>query len=144
MTQKLRAATLAVGVLLFVDLFLDWSTTNVLMGGLAVHTGGSGWQGFGIVAGVAVVAFVLLEALDLVRPAVVSPLLALVTLGFTVGAFADAGRASVAMPMIDVTVNGRQWPAWVGLALAIALAALVLGGLALERVHHGRPVALGA
>jgi hypothetical protein len=57
-----RPLIVTAGIALFVDLFLDWREVSVRAGGFDLHVGSSAWSsGWGIAAGVAVMALVIAE-----------------------------------------------------------------------------------
>jgi hypothetical protein len=109
-----RLALLAAGVLLFADLFLAWQKRCIRIGASEhVCADRAGWYGFGIAVGLATTVLVVwvgarLAGVELPRG--VEPALALGVLVLVAIEFATHGER-------------RQWPAWVGLALGIAIAA---------------------
>ena len=105
-------------VLYVIVSFLDWQQVSFLN----VHAGISEWHGVGVVAGLLALALLVWEAARLfgartelgpVTPGLGSVGLALLLLLFTVVTFLTHGTA-------------RHWPAWVGLLLAIAIAAFAV------------------
>jgi len=136
-----NTVVLVAGPLLFVDLFLDWRQTTVSLPLVDISAGSSGWNGWGVAAGIAAAALVvqtLLRLLD--RPTLrcvgVSALLATLVGGFTLGAFTSG--ADVSVGSVGVTVAGHHWPAWVGLVLAGTLFAATLWRLVDALAHTPR------
>jgi hypothetical protein len=141
-----------VGSLLFVDLFLGWHRAGVSVSGIVdVHSDSSAWAGWGALAGVLLIVLLFWEGLRLrgaviaqeMSGVVVSLILALVVAAFTAIEFV-AGTADVqAGSLVTVGVHGRQWPAYVGLVLAVflVLATMVRLGRPVER--HGGRLGLG-
>jgi hypothetical protein len=97
------------GLLLFIFLFFDWQQRH--------GAGRSGWHGWGLAAGIFVIALVVWEAAQVlgikvvlpIAPAMLSAVLAAGVLVFTLIKFFDDDKF-------------RHWPAWVGLILAILIA----------------------
>jgi hypothetical protein len=109
-----RLALLVGGTLLFVDLFLAWQKRCISIGATEhVCADRAGWYGFGIAVGLATTVLVVWVAARLVGVELhrgVEPLLALAVLVLVAIEFAAHSER-------------RQWPAWAGLALGIAIAA---------------------
>lgn len=115
---------------LFLDLFLDWREVSVAGPVMRLDVGSSGWSnGWGIAAGVVVMALVIFElpllaagqnAVGRARAGLVAAL-GTAVLGFTIAAFA-ATSVDVTTPMAAVRIGDRQWPAFAGLVLATAVA----------------------
>ena len=105
---------LGAGLLLFIFLFFDWQQAC----GGSFCAGRTGWHGWGVAAGLFVIALLLWEALQVfgmkvelpVKPAMLSAALAAGVLLFTVIKF-----------LVDNEF--RHWPAWIGLILAIVIGA---------------------
>lgn len=132
-TLKTRWAPYLVGVigsLLFVDLFLGWHRAGVSVSGIVdVHSDSSAWAGWGALAGVLLIVLLFWEGLRLrgaviaqdILGSVVTLTLALGVVLFTAIEF-FGGTASVQSgSLVAVGVHGRQWPAYVGLVLAVFL-----------------------
>ncbi len=108
------------GLLLFIDTFLAWQQICVGVPGFHACGSQSGWHGVGVVAGLCVIALLIWEGLQVagvtarlqlpVTAALISVALAAATALFTIIKFLAANEA-------------RHWPAWVGLILAIVIAA---------------------
>lgn len=102
------------GLLLFIDSFLDWQQASA--GGFTV--GKNIWDGFGILAGLLIIALLVWEGVRLagvkvnlgpsITPALVSVGIALLMVLFVVIVFLDRSQI-------------RHWPAWIGLILAIVV-----------------------
>jgi hypothetical protein len=150
-TLKTRWAPYLVGVigtLLFVDLFLGWHRAGVSVSGIVdVHSDSSAWAGWGALAGVLLIVLLFWEGLRL-RGAVIaqdiSGSVVTLTLALSVGLFTAieffGGTAGVQSgSLVAVGVHGRQWPAYVGLVLAVflVLATVLQFGRPAER-HSGR------
>lgn len=107
-----RLALLAGGTLLFADLFLAWQKRCVSIGATEpVCADRAGWHGVGIATGLATTLLVAWVAIQLVGVDLprVEPLLAGAVLVLVAIEFATRSER-------------RQWPAWAGLALGIAIA----------------------
>jgi hypothetical protein len=109
-----RLALLVGGTLLFADLFLAWQKRCISIGATEhVCAARAGWYGFGIAVGLATTLLVVWVAAQLVGvalPGRVEPFL--------------AGAVLVLVAIEFATHSARrQWPAWAGLALGIAIAA---------------------
>ena len=111
---------LAAGLLLFIDLFLDWQQVCVNFAGAGTCAGVSGWHGaVGVILGLLVLALIVWEAINLLGLAegwglplearLISVALAAGILVFTILKVLTANEA-------------RHWPQWIGLLLAIAIA----------------------
>jgi hypothetical protein len=149
-TLKTRWAPYLVGViggLLFIDLFLGWHRAGASVTGLVdVHSDSSAWAGWGALAGVLLIVLLFWEGLRL-RGAVIaqemSGVVVSLTIALGVAAFTAieffAGTADVQGSLVTVGVHGRQWPAYVGLVLAVllVLATIAQFGRPVER-HSGR------
>ena len=140
------AALAAVGlaVLLLVDLFLGWHEVDVDVAGVVqTHATASGWGTYGVIAGVLAIALVLLE-LDTLRLGVEE--VGRRTLGavaLALGIFlattmeALTGDVSVSVSAVGVEVQSTTWPAYLGIALSLALVAATLAPF-LRPVHEHR------
>jgi hypothetical protein len=118
-------------ILFLIDLFLDWQKAAVQVAGVVnVESTASGWDGWGVLAGVLALLVVGLAFKGLVLGAFVAALGMLATTAIT----AFTGTASITPPAGQVSVvESTLWGAWVGLALAactaIATAVPLLGAL---------------
>ena len=128
--QRLASfAAIGASILFVIDLFLDWQKAAVQVAGVVnVESTASGWDGWGVVAGVLALLVVGLAFKGLVLGAFVA---ALGMLGATAIA-AFTGNASITPPAGQVSVVASTlWAAWVGLALAacatVATAVPLLG-----------------
>ena len=111
---------LVAGLLLLIDSFLAWQQVSVGAGSFHVTASASMWHGVGVVAGLLVIALLIWEGLQLagvlsqvqlpVSAVLISVGLAAATALFTIIKFLVANEA-------------RHWPSWLGLILAIAIAA---------------------
>jgi hypothetical protein len=109
---------LGAGALLFIDLFLAWQKVCAGVSGFSVCGSRSGWSGWGILLGLCVIGLLAWEAIQLagvevkigVAPALVSAGLAAAILLFTIIKFLADNQA-------------RHWPSWLGLLLAVVIAA---------------------
>jgi len=108
------------GIVLLVDSFLAWQQVCVSAPGFHTCGSASGWHGIGVLMGLLVIALVVWEALQIagvtnqielpVSAALISVGLAGATALFTVIKFLVANEA-------------RHWPSWIGLILAVVIAA---------------------
>jgi len=105
---------LVAGLLMFIDLFLDWQ--QVGFGG--VTAGATGWAGgLGVITGLLVIALLLWEGAQLAGvTANLTVPVALISAGLA------AGVALFAIIEFFDHSQARHWPAWVGLILAIVIA----------------------
>src|SRR5436305_857725 len=109
-----RQVLLAAGLLLFIDLFLDWQQVCASFGPAgSVCASRSGWQGFGIAVGLATTALIVWVTIELTGSRL--PRGGAATLALTVVVLAAIEFATHA--------ENRSWPAWVGLALAVTIGA---------------------
>ena len=109
---------IAASVLLLIDLFLNWQEACVSFGGTETCGGESGWSGIGFLVGILTLALLAWEVLRMlgmtaqwnlpVAANLVSAALAGGVLLFTIIKFLSDGEF-------------RNWPAWLGLLLAIAI-----------------------
>ncbi|HSP73995.1 MAG TPA: hypothetical protein VLN26_16590, partial [Gaiellaceae bacterium] len=96
----------------------------------------SGWHGWGIVGGVALVGLLLWEGSRRLQPepspteALGAAAVALLVLGTVVASFESGAEISVGV--VYVAVGGHTWAAYLGLALAA-----VVAGAALLRAARG-------
>ena len=110
---------IAASVLLLIDLFLNWQEACVSFAGTETCGGESGWAGVGFIVGILALALLVWEVLRMlgmtatwnlpVAANLVSAALAAGILVFTIIKFLADGEF-------------RNWPAWLGLLLAIAIA----------------------
>lgn len=155
MRDGARLALLPLAVYLLVDMFLDWHGTSVAFGNaVSVHANASAWEGYGAIAGVTAIGLILWEwarymGADVTQrldAELTTAMLAVATLLFTVVEL-FTGSASVQVgATMNVSAGGRLWPAWLGLGLAVLIAAagvLQLPGSAAHRRHRGGRVRLG-
>jgi len=134
----------AVGILLFVVLFLDWRSISVTAG-VVVDAGQTGWSGWGAAAGGLLASMLALELIQLARgvelgravDAIVFAL-ALGVLVLVAAAFVDSS-VSVFLGPVTVETGTREWPAYLGLALASIQAVLALVPVLPESVGIHRP-----
>jgi hypothetical protein len=132
--------------LLLADLFLDWSTATVqLAGAIEVETGTSAWGGWGALAGLLLIAFLVLEISMFVGWMVASPrllsaasIIAIAAAAFTYVEF-FTGTTSVTAGAVSISVDERLWPAWLGLVLAAIVAAAAVTRLALQARETAAP-----
>ena len=104
------------GILLFIDLFLDWQQVD--LGPISI--GRSGWHGIGVLVGLLTIALIVWELLQALEvrmdflPDTVPVNLVSVALAGAVALFA----------IIEFFTHNEQrhWPAWIGLILAIVIA----------------------
>ena len=119
-TGSAREVVVVTAFALFADLFLDWRDVSVQTPGVAVDAGASAWSGWGALAGVLLIAFLVLEFAR--RRPVSADALALLASAFTIVEF-FTGEANVAVNgVVSVSTSERLWPAYVGFALAVVLA----------------------
>ncbi|HLX31615.1 MAG TPA: hypothetical protein VKR79_02480 [Gaiellaceae bacterium] len=110
------------GVVLLILSFLDWQQASYSVGIVSVSGGANEWHGIGILAALLVIVMLVWEGLRLLAvkvelgslsPGLISVALALLVALFTVIAFFDKSTA-------------RHWPAWIGLIVALVVAAAAL------------------
>lgn len=137
-----RPVLLVSAVALFVDLFLDWHDVNVRMPGIAVDAATSAWGGWGALAGVLLIAFLLVELLT-TRP-LTAAVLAVLAAGFAVVEFFGGPTGVSIAGVVTVGTEELLWPAYAGLVLALVLGVaglvrLVEAAGTLERPARGHP-----
>jgi hypothetical protein len=115
-----RKVLLGAGLLLFIDLFLDWQQACASFAGNSVCGGRTGWHGIGVLVGLLTIVMLIWEAIgalnvdlgDAVRnlpTALISAALAAAVTLFVVIEFLTHNEF-------------RHWPAWLGLILGIVIA----------------------
>jgi hypothetical protein len=107
-----RLALTALGALLFADLFLAWQKRCIRIGATEqVCASRAGWYGFGIAVGLATTALVVWVVVELA--------------GVALPARVDAALGGLVLVLVAIEFathnERRQWPAWVGLGLGIAI-----------------------
>ena len=116
-----RQVLLAAGLLLFIDLFLDWQQVCASFGPAGSVCGSrSGWHGIGILVGLLTIALLAWEAIGALN----------IDLGDAVRALpanlisaALAAAVTLFVVIEFLTHNeARHWPAWIGLILGIVIA----------------------
>jgi hypothetical protein len=141
-----------IATLLFVDLFLDWHRASVSVTGVVdIDAGVSAWSGWGAIAGLLLIALLLWEwwrvvarrAVQRVSTELVSLMLALGAAGFTAVEFFTGAAEVQSGTAVMVGVYGRQWPAYVGLVLAVLLALAAVVRLGRLEQHPSDRVSLG-
>jgi len=101
------------GLLLFIFLFFDWQQVDTAIGSF----GRSGWHGWGVLVGILTIALVGWEAILIFASKLELPFKA----SYLTGGLA---AAVLLFTIIKFLVDNefRNWPAWVGLILAIVIA----------------------
>jgi hypothetical protein len=134
-----RLASLTAAGLLFGDLFLRWQEVSSSTG-MYEHRIAEGWHGWGAFAGILLMAILLRELLR-VQGARIGTFLDVVAsfavLVFVIERMRDAGETTISLTTVDVA--GTRWPGWIGLALAVTLAAsslVVFLQHVVERYHR--------
>lgn len=137
-TTRSRAVAAVLAVLsgaFVVDLFFDWRTLGVgFQRMMSVHVATSGWDGWGLVAGItalAVLVYALLEVSGYipeetgteVAPAVLGIIVCLATIA--------EYRSLTSVDVVNVVTIERTGAATVGLVLAVALAVVSVARLVL-------------
>ena len=123
---------LVAGLLMFIDLFLDWQQVSIG----PITAGATGWAGgLGVITGLLVIALLLWEGAQLAGvTANLTVPVALVSAGLA------AGVALFAIIEFFTHDEVRHWPAWVGLILGIVIA---VGGWLRLQTGPERPIARG-
>jgi hypothetical protein len=112
---------LGAGVLMFIDLFLSWQKECASAPGFPeVCVSRSGWAGWGTLVGVLVIALIAWELVQLYNLAADINLPVAATI---VSAALAAGVLLFTILKFLVDNEARSWPAWIGLLLALAIAA---------------------
>ena len=115
-----RQVLLVGGLLLFIDLFLDWQQKCVSTAIGSICGSRTGWHGIGILVGLLTIALILWELIGALGVDLGDAVRNLPTALISV-----ALAAAVALFAIIefITHNEiRHWPAWLGLILAIVIA----------------------
>jgi hypothetical protein len=110
---------LGAGLLLFIDSFLAWQQISVGVGNFKVTASANMWHGIGFLAGLLVIALLIWEGLQI---AGITGQLQLPVSAALVSVGLAALTALITIIKVLV-VSYRHWPAWIGLILAIAIAA---------------------
>jgi hypothetical protein len=116
-----RQVLLVGGLLLFIDLFLDWQQVCATIPGFGSRCGGvSGWHGIGVLVGLLTIALILWEAIGAFNVDLGDALRNLPTALISVALAA----AVTLFTIIEFLTHNefRHWPAWIGLILAIVIA----------------------
>jgi hypothetical protein len=115
-----RKVLLAGGLVLFIDLFLDWQQRcgSTPLGSICVSR--TGWHGIGILVGLLTLAMIAWEAIGAFNVDLGSAVQSLPT---ALVSAALAAAVAVFTIIEFLTHNEiRHWPAWLGLILAIVIA----------------------
>ena len=104
------------GIVLLVDTFLAWQ--QVSAGPFTASV--SGWHGIGVLMGLLVIALVAWEVLQI---AGVTKQIELPVSAALISAALAAATALLTIIKFLVANEARHWPAWIGLILAIVIAA---------------------
>jgi len=115
-----RQVLLVGGLLLFIDLFLDWQQKCVSTPIGSICGSRTGWHGIGVLVGLLTIAMIIWELIGVFG----------VDLGDAVRnlptALISAGLAAAVtlFTLIEFLTHNeiRHWPAWIGLILAIVIA----------------------
>ena len=103
-----RVVAVASALALFVVLFLDWREVSVQTPGVDVETTSSGWSGWGVVAGILLVAFLV----SVLRgKAVGAPVTGLVAAGLTAVEFFTGSVETDVAGLVSVDTWSRV-PGW--------------------------------
>jgi hypothetical protein len=134
--RSARVLVIVAGVALLADLFLDWFRTSISAVVVTLSSGSSGLHGWGIAAALLVIGLVAWEAgaPESVRKPWASLVLATGVLVSTIALF-TTGSATINAGVVSVSANDTLWPAYVGLVLAV----LVAAGAVVEAVDAWRP-----
>ena len=119
-----KLTALGAGALFVGNLFMPWQHASVRMAGavnLNVHTGMSGWHGWGVVAGVLALGVLGLVGARAERPRGTLLTATGMLAATALAVFAGSPDVGVMMPGLGVQVAGTRWPAWVALALAFVV-----------------------
>jgi hypothetical protein len=118
LSALVRPALVVAAVALLADLLLDWREASIRTPAVAVDGGTWGLSGWGAVAAVLLLVYVIVEARS--RRPVAAPVLALLGGAFAVVEF-FTGDASVVVEGAASVDTDRLWPAYLGLVLALAV-----------------------
>ena len=121
-----KLTALGAGALFVGDLFMPWQHATVRMAGavnLNVHTGMSGWHGWGVVAGVLALVMLGLVGARSERPRATIVTATGLLAATALAVFAGRPQVGVMMPGLGIQVTATRWPAWVALALAVVAVA---------------------
>jgi hypothetical protein len=148
-----RPIAIVLAAALLVDLFLTWRDASIVAGPVDVDAGASGWGGWGAIAGVFIVVLLVWEVASTLTSRfdariveLVGGILCVAVGGLAVVAFFTGSADVDVAGVVSVVVDERQWAAYVGLILGLALGAagaLRLFALAshttltTHRPHHG-------
>ena len=108
------------GVILFIDTFLAWQQICVGAPGFHVCGKASGWHGIGVLMGLLVIALVAWEGLQI---AGVTKQIELPVSAVLISVALAGATALVTVIKFLVANEARHWPAWIGLILAVVIAA---------------------
>ena len=111
---------LGAGVLMFIDLFLSWQKQCVDTPIGDVCGSQSGWHGWGVLIGLLTIALIVWEGITL---AGIAQNLNVPIAASILSAALAAGILLFTILKFLVDNEARSWPAWVGLLLALAIAA---------------------
>jgi hypothetical protein len=108
------------GIILFIDSFLAWQQICVGAPGFHVCGSASGWHGIGVLMGLLVIALIAWEALQV---AGVTKQIELPVSGVLISVGLAGATALITIIKFLVANEARHWPAWLGLILALVIAA---------------------
>ena len=116
-----RQVLLAAGLLLFIDLFLDWQQVCASFGPAGSVCGSrSGWHGIGILVGLLTIALLAWEAIGALNLDLGEAVRALPA-NLISAALAAAVTLFVVIEFLTYN-EARHWPAWIGLILGVVIA----------------------
>ncbi|MDQ2910355.1 MAG: hypothetical protein M3R39_04980 [Actinomycetota bacterium] len=108
------------GVILFIDTFFAWQQICAGAAGFHVCGSASGWHGIGVLMGLLVIALVAWEGLQI---AGVTKQIELPVSAVLISVALAGATALVTIIKFLVANEARHWPAWIGLILAVVIAA---------------------